>query len=67
MILDEFLPEASGYIPKNKKEAHDPRWEMALTNDVHQNQGTKEAKKFNFKLDKNGQPPYLRSNGKIPY
>ena len=65
MILDEFLPEASGYIPKNKKEAHDPRWEMALTNDVHQNQGTKEAKKFNFKLDKNGQPPYLRSNGKI--
>jgi hypothetical protein len=26
--------EASGYIPKNKKEAKDPRWSTALTQDV---------------------------------
>jgi len=26
---------ASGYIPKNKKEAQDPRWSNALTVDVH--------------------------------
>lgn len=28
------LEEASGYIPKNKKEAKDPRWSTALTQDV---------------------------------
>ena len=28
------LEEASGYIPKNKKEAKDPRWSTALTKDV---------------------------------
>jgi hypothetical protein len=28
------VQEASGYIPKNKKEAKDPRWSTALTQDV---------------------------------
>lgn len=28
------VQEASGYIPKNKKEAKDPRWSTALTKDV---------------------------------
>lgn len=28
------VAEASGYIPKNKKEAKDPRWSTALTQDV---------------------------------
>lgn len=33
---DEPISEgASGYIPKNKKEAKDPRWSNALTVDVH--------------------------------
>lgn len=30
-----MLVECSGYIPKNKKEARDPRWSNALTVDVH--------------------------------
>jgi hypothetical protein len=32
---DEKLKESSGYIPKNKREAKDPRWSNALTVDVH--------------------------------
>jgi len=36
--------EASGYIPKNKKEAKDPRWSNALTVDVHPDTPTKNAK-----------------------
>lgn len=35
---------ASGYIPKNKKEANDPRWSMALTKDVRPDTPRKNAK-----------------------
>jgi hypothetical protein len=36
--------DASGYIPKNKKEAKDPRWSNALTVDVHPDTPYKNAK-----------------------
>ena len=29
-----MLLECSGYIPKNKKEAKDPRWSNSLTVDI---------------------------------
>lgn len=64
MKLSEIINEGGGYIPQNNQEAHDPRWEMAITCDIHPNQDKKEASKFGFKLGKNG-PPILRSNGKI--
>lgn len=35
IALDTMAEDASGYIPKNKKEANDPRWSNALTVDVH--------------------------------
>jgi hypothetical protein len=35
---------ASGYIPKNKREAKDPRWSNALTVDVHPDTPTKNMK-----------------------
>jgi len=35
---------ASGYIPKNKKEAKDPRWSNALTVDVHPDTPNKNMK-----------------------
>jgi hypothetical protein len=41
MQLDEA---ASGYIPKNKKEAKDPRWSHALTKDVRPDTPYKNAK-----------------------
>jgi hypothetical protein len=39
-----MLLECSGYIPKNKKEAKDPRWSNALTVDVHPNTPYKNMK-----------------------
>ena len=41
-----MLLECSGYIPKNKKEAKDPRWSNALTVDVHPDTPTKNLKAF---------------------
>jgi len=38
--------DASGYIPKNKKEAKDPRWSNALTVDVHPDTPTKNLRAF---------------------
>lgn len=38
--------DASGYIPKNKKEAKDPRWSNALTVDVHPDTPAKNLKAF---------------------
>ena len=57
--------ESSGYIPKNEKEALDPRWQMAMTCDVKPGEPQKQAKKLGFKVDKTGRPPMLKSNGKI--
>ena len=39
-----LLECASGYIPKNKREAKDPRWSNALTVDVHPDTPYKNAK-----------------------
>lgn len=41
-----MLLECSGYIPKNKKEAKDPRWSNALTVDVHPGAINKNLKAF---------------------
>ena len=38
--------DASGYIPKNKREAKDPRWSNALTVDVHPDTPNKNLKAF---------------------
>lgn len=40
------IAECSGYIPKNKKEARDPRWSNALTVDVHPDTPNKNLKAF---------------------
>ena len=41
-----LLEDASGYIPKNKKEAKDRRWSNALTVDVHPDTPTKNLRAF---------------------
>jgi hypothetical protein len=38
--------DASGYIPKNKREAKDPRWSNALSIDVTPETPRKNAKAF---------------------
>ena len=42
----KHMDECSGYIPKNKKEAKDPRWSNALTVDVHPDTPNKNLKAF---------------------
>lgn len=41
-----WTAESSGYIPRNKKEAQDPRWSSALTVDVHTDTMKKQLDKF---------------------
>jgi predicted nucleotidyltransferase len=53
------LPECSGYIPTNS-EKNDPRWERALSVDVHPNTMKDQAKKFGWKIKRDGTPPTLR-------
>ena len=59
------LTEAAGvgYIPKNKKEANDPRYSMAMTNDIKPGEDKKQAAKWGFNISNNG-PPKLKTNGK---
>jgi hypothetical protein len=56
---------AVGYIPKNKKEANDPRYANALTVDIKPGEDKKQAAKFGFKISKDGAVPTLRADGKF--
>jgi hypothetical protein len=47
---------ASGYIPRNKKEARDPRYSMALTVDIKPGQVGREANKLALDTDSQGRP-----------
>ena len=57
------VKEASGHIPTNDTEAHDPRWSNALTVDISPGEDKKQAAKFGFKISNSG-PPKLKTNGK---
>ena len=59
------LTEAAGagYIPKNKKEADDPRYSMAMTQDIKPGEDKRQAAKWGFNISNNG-PPKLNTNGK---
>ena len=53
---------ASGYIP-TKRQAQDPRFSMALTQDIRPGQLGKEANKLNLKTNKQGVPQVANPNG----
>ena len=53
---------ASGYIP-TKKQAKDPRWSMALTQDIRPGQLGKEANKLKLKTNSQGVPQVANPNG----
>jgi hypothetical protein len=57
------IMESSGHIPKNGKEANDPRWSNALSVDVRSGEDKKQAAKWGFNISNNG-PPKLKTNGK---
>lgn len=62
MKINEIISEGGGFIPRNEKEAHDPRWEMAMTCDIRPGQDRKEANKFGLKVGSKG-PKIMRTNG----
>lgn len=64
MRANEFINEASGYIPSYKQRT-DPRFKTALTVDVKPDSIKKNAKAFNWKTSRAGIPPQARADGKI--
>lgn len=58
-VWEETVTECSGYIP-SEAQKDDPRWERALSVDVHPNTMKEQAKKFGWKIKRNGVPPTLR-------
>jgi hypothetical protein len=57
--LPALEESASGYIPKNKKEAKMPQYAMALSVDIKPGQVGKEANKLGLKTGRNGEPGLL--------
>ena len=57
---DALEEGASGYIPKNKKEAKMPQYAMALSVDIKPGQVGKEANKLALKTGRNGEPGMLQ-------
>ena len=62
LVGDEIKESASGYIP-TKKQAKDPRFSMALTQDIRPGQLGKEANKLKLKTDSQGHPQLANPNG----
>ena len=58
------IPESSGYIPKNAKEAKDPRWSAALSVDVHTDTMKKQISAF---FPSNPQPDGLKQVTEAEY
>jgi len=56
---------ASGYIPKNKKEAKDPRYSMAVSVDIKPGQVGKEANKLALNTGRNGEPGLLMKSANL--
>jgi hypothetical protein len=53
------IQEASGYIPVTDKEARDPRYSMAITQDIRPGETQRQAAKMGWKTDRAGRPPLL--------
>jgi hypothetical protein len=56
---NESVTEATGYIPVNDKEARDPRYSMAITQDIRPGEVQRQAAKMGFTTDAAGVPPLL--------
>ena len=64
MRAAEFITEAGGYVPVNDKEARDPRYQLAVSQDVRPGEVQKQAAKMGWKTDRAGNPPLLHSKAK---
>jgi len=61
-LVKDVKEGASGYIP-TKKQAKDPRFSMALTQDIRPGQLGKEANKLKLKTNRQGIPQVANPNG----
>jgi hypothetical protein len=64
LFMATELNEASGYIP-TAAQAHDPRFEMALTVDIRPGAVGKNANKLLLNTDSQGHPQELRPDGVV--
>jgi hypothetical protein len=64
LFMGSELRESSGYIP-TAAQAHDPRYEMALTVDVRPGAIGKAANAFLLDTDAQGHPQELRPDGRV--
>ena len=62
---DALEEGASGYIPKNKKEAAQPQYAMALSVDIKPGQTGKEANKLALNTGRNGEPGLLMKTANL--
>lgn len=53
------VAEATGYIPVNRTQAKDPRYSMAITQDIKPGEIQRQARKLGFATDAAGVPPLL--------
>ena len=58
--VTELKENASGYIPKNKKEAAMPQYAMALSVDIKPGEVGRQANKLSLKTGRNGEPGMLQ-------
>jgi hypothetical protein len=65
MKIHEIINECSGYIP-SESEKNDPRWERALSVDVHPDTMKKSAKAMGLgDIARDGIPQQNRTDGKF--
>jgi len=65
MKINEIITECSGYIP-SESERDDPRFERALSVDVHPDTMRKQAKAMGLgSIERNGRPQLTRTDGKF--
>lgn len=62
--FSEDIKEASGYIPKNSKEANDPRFSHGLTVDIRPGEIERQAKKLGLTTDSSEIPMLLGRKNK---
>jgi hypothetical protein len=61
----QVVAEASGYIPVTDAEARDPRYSMAITQDIKPGENQRQAAKMGWKTNPAGTPPTAKTNGLV--
>ena len=65
MFQGVVLEESSGYIPVTDAEARDPRYSMAITQDIKPGEVKRQAAKMGWKTNPAGTPPTAKTNGLV--